>query len=95
MARPCGPFNPETRAAFTVDPSVPYSPIVPPTRHRKNCDKQVRSRHGKANWIIQPRDQGCVHDRSVRAVFADRTTVVIRFKQIRPRHDKASRRLAL
>ena len=80
-AMPVGEFNPETREAFTTAPDVVYSPIVPlPFEGR---DKKVRPRHGNAQRIIQPREQGGVHDCSRRGVFANRAVALIR-RQIGP-----------
>ena len=85
---PNGPFNPETSEAFTTAPDVVYSPIVPLTVIR---DKQVRSRHGNAIRITQPRDQRGVHDCPRRGVFANRAVAVIRDKQVRSGHGNAIR----
>ena len=65
-------IQPRDQEAFTVAPDVVYSPIVPCSIR----DKQVRSGHGKAKRVIQPRDQRGVHDCSRRGVFANRAVAV-------------------
>ena len=72
----------------TTDHSTPRparrSRLPPTWCIRQSCqcavirDKQVRSRHGNATRIIQPRDQGGVHDCSRRGVFANRAAIAIR-----------------
>ena len=72
------------------------SRLLPTWCIRQSCrclirDKQVRSGHGNASRIIQPRDQRGVHDCTRRGVFANRAGGVIRDKQVRSRHGNARR----
>ena len=86
-AMPTGALNPETSEAFTTAPTwcIRQSCRVPPIR-----DKQVRSGHGKARRITQPRDQRGVHDCPRRGVFANRAGQLVRDKQVRSGHGNAN-----